>query len=181
MGIKGLMAVAKAAGAVTAEVDLAGAIGVDASVYLYKWLHVGMSRNIVDGEGMHINHLIGAFYRAAKILLAGGRVVFVFDGQPGKLKDRTLLQRKIAAIASAEATNKPRLHPHSYTQELVQMLGLMGVECVKATGESDMVLRDLYRAGEIAAVMTTDTDLLAMNVPIIKGCLLYTSPSPRDH
>ncbi|GFH09266.1 flap endonuclease 1, partial [Haematococcus lacustris] len=71
-------------------------IAVDASMHIYQFMAVvgRMGDQMLTNEAGDVtSHLQGMFYRTAKMLEAGIRPVFVFDGKPPELKRKLLDQR----------------------------------------------------------------------------------------
>ena len=71
-------------------------IAVDASMHIYQFMvvvgRVG-DQLLTNEAGDVTSHLQGMFFRTAKMLEAGIRPAYVFDGKPPQLKQDQLAQR----------------------------------------------------------------------------------------
>src|SRR5438094_952046 len=107
MGITGLARlVADVAPEAVKEVELTSYFGrriaIDASMSLYQFLiAIRYSQNYMTNDaGETTSHIVGFFYRTCKLLEAGIKPVYVFDGKPPVLKGDTLEKRKVARDAA---------------------------------------------------------------------------------
>ena len=72
---------------------------VDAYNILYQFLSSIRQPDgtpLMDSQGRVTSHLSGLFYRTINMLDSGIRPVYVFDGKPAVLKNRTIEERKLA-------------------------------------------------------------------------------------
>src|SRR6058998_3699449 len=78
--------------------DFAGeTVAIDAFNTLYQFLAIIRGPDgtpLKDSEGRVTSHLSGLLYRNANFLEVGIKPVFVFDGEPPALKQRTIDARK---------------------------------------------------------------------------------------
>eukprot|EP00965_Chrysotila_dentata_P245711 6206727-Pleurochrysis_carterae.AAC.1 len=81
-------------------------IAIDASMAIYQFLiavrQAGGEGQLTNEAGEVTSHLTGMFYRTIRMLEAGIKPVFVFDGKPPTLKGGQLAKRK-ERQAAAEA------------------------------------------------------------------------------
>ncbi|GAI33372.1 unnamed protein product, partial [marine sediment metagenome] len=80
-------------------------IAVDTMNSLYQFLSIIRQRDgelLKDSKGRITSHLSGLFYRTANLIEAGIKPVHVFDGEPPKLKLRTVEQRRAVRKEAAE-------------------------------------------------------------------------------
>merc|ERR1712217_941095 len=67
-------------------------IAIDASMCLYQFLimirenHSGTYQNLTNEDGKITSHIIGMLTRTIKLMEAGIKPVYVFDGKPPELK-----------------------------------------------------------------------------------------------
>src|SRR5438094_8044033 len=77
--------------------DFSGKVlAIDAFNTLYQFLAIIRQPNgtpLMDRQGRVTSHLSGLIYRTSNFVEAGIRPVFVFDGEPPRLKARTLEAR----------------------------------------------------------------------------------------
>src|SRR2546421_12478712 len=77
--------------------DFSGKIlAIDAFNTLYQFLAIIRQPNgtpLMDRQGRVTSHLSGLIYRTSNFVEAGIKPVFVFDGEPPRLKARTLEAR----------------------------------------------------------------------------------------
>ncbi len=126
-------------------------IAVDASITIYQWCRVGRARHIVNNSGKFINHVQGAFFRISSMIGAGITPIFVFDGPPPAIKERTLWQRK-----ERGANHEPI--PREVFTEVMKLCALMGVTVVQAPSEAEAQAAHIHGVDIVA---TEDMDALA--------------------
>src|SRR2546421_10514686 len=77
--------------------DFSGKIlAIDAFNTLYQFLAIIRQPNgtpLMDRQGRVTSHLSGLIYRTSNFVEAGIKPVFVFDGEPPRLKARTIQSR----------------------------------------------------------------------------------------
>jgi 5'-3' exonuclease len=88
MGVKGIWPLLKPVGRRTNLNKISNKVlAIDASIWLYQFVKVlpksgTMSRNY---------HIVGFFRRICKLLFFNIKPIFIFDGVPPSLKDRTMV------------------------------------------------------------------------------------------
>src|SRR3989344_4848273 len=68
-------------------------VAIDAYNALYQFLSIIRQVDgtpLMDGRGRVTSHLSGIFYRTSRLLEAGVKPVYVFDGKPPELKRSTI-------------------------------------------------------------------------------------------
>ncbi len=130
-------------------------IGVDASINIYQWCSVGVSRNIVNTDGKYINHIQGMFFRVIKMRSAGITPVYIFDGKPPPAKRAT-----IAARRNSRAVSGHKSPGTGVFKECIKLLHLMGIPCVQSLSEAESHAALLNSIGVIDAVATEDSDAI---------------------
>uniref|UniRef100_A0A6S8GZ49 XPG N-terminal domain-containing protein n=1 Tax=Dunaliella tertiolecta TaxID=3047 RepID=A0A6S8GZ49_DUNTE len=131
-------------------------IAVDASMHIYQFMvvvgRVG-DQLLTNEAGEVTSHLQGMFYRTARMLEAGIKPVFVFDGKPPEIKRQQLdqrLERRTDADESLrkaqESGNQEEIEKYSkrsikvtkqHNEECKELLRLMGVPIVDAATEAE--------------------------------------------
>ncbi len=131
-------------------------IAVDAYNTIYQFLSIIRQPNgmpLTDSDGRVTSHLSGLFYRTANLLEAKVLPIFVFDGIPSVLKQRTIearMNRRSKALEEWNAAlekgmiSEARVHAMASTRidkEIIEsskrLLGLMGVATIQAPGEGE--------------------------------------------
>ena len=78
--------------------ELAGkVIAIDAYNTIYQFLSAIRQKNgslLTDASGNPTSHLTGLFSRTCKLRDANIKPIFIFDGKPPQMKERTLEKRK---------------------------------------------------------------------------------------
>ena len=162
MGIKGLFPYIRdnAPGAIveTSLKDYMGRrLAVDASMHLYSFLAAirtgGDATHLTNSRGEATSHLQGFANRTLRMLEAGAKPVFVFDGAAPELKGKTLKGRSEAKRAAEEKLARARdadsgattedvykaasastRVTRQHNDEVKRLLRLMGVPVVEAPG-----------------------------------------------
>jgi len=168
-------------------------IAIDAYNTIYQFLSIIRQRDgtpLMDDRGRITSHLSGLFYRNARLLEAGIRPVYVFDGPPPHLKRATIEKRK---EAKEEAERKfkearergdiamARLHAQAtsrLTDEMVseskELLTLMGIPVVQAPSEGEAQAAHMAKRGVVYASASQDYDALLFGSPRLVRNLTLT-------
>ncbi len=131
---------------------------------------------LMDSQGRVTSHLSGIFYRTINMIEAGIRPVYVFDGKPSDLKNRTIEARSMmkekakAELEEARAAgNEERVRSLSartshLTREMVQdartLLDYMGVPNMVAPSEGEAQASMMSKNGLVDGVVSQDYDCL---------------------
>lgn len=160
-------------------------IAIDASMCIYQFLIAIRSdgTQMTNDEGETTSHLIGLFYRTIRMLEAGIKPVYVFDGKPPDLKSGELVKRKerreeaekelAKAKESGDAQNVEKFERRlvrvtkQHNEECKTLLGLMGVPHVSAPGEAEAQCSELVKGGKVYAVGTEDMDALTFGGTVL--------------
>jgi flap endonuclease-1 len=154
-------------------------IAVDAYNTLYQFLTSIRQPDgtpLMDSKGRLTGHLSGLFYRSLKWVQAGITPIFVFDGKPPLLKQRTLderMQRKMQAqiklqtalsegdeqSARKYAQQTTRLTPEM-AESAKQLLQYLGIACVQAPCEGEAQASYLVQQNLAYACASQDFDSL---------------------
>jgi len=181
----------------------AKSLAVDASGYLYQFLALVRMPNgypLADSTGNVTSHLAGLVFRTTR-LLHDYKVflVFVFDGEPPRLKEaETARRRKLREKALSEwkaalevgdcskafsrAVTASRL-----TREMIEdakhLLDLLGIPHVQAPSEAEAQAAYMAMRGDVWAASSKDYDSLLFGAPRLVRFLTITGreylPSKR--
>ncbi len=166
--------------------DLSGkTIAIDAYNTIYQFLSIIRGPDgtpLKDSRGNVTSHLSGLFYRTINLLEHKITPIFVFDGIPPALKQRTIearmARRKEAAAEWEKALKKgmleeARTHAMASTRinkEIVQsskeLLGYMGIGCMQAPSEGEAQAARLTRDGLVDASATQDYDIFLFGADV---------------
>ena len=162
--------------------DLKGkVIAVDAFNALYQFLssiRQSDGTQLMDSEQRVTSHLSGLFYRNISLMKEGIKLIYVFDGEYHKLKDKTHEKRSGAKDIAREkyklakeeddvegmgkyAKGFSKLNDEMI-RESKELLEAMGIAVVEAPGEGEMQCAQLVKDGEAWAVGSQDYDALAV-------------------
>ncbi len=159
-------------------------VGIDAFNVLYQFLSSirGDDGNpLMDSKGRITSHLSGLYYRTANWMMLGIRPVYVFDGPPHALKERTREMRReirdtaVSELKAAqesedvEQIQKTKGAAVKLTSEIIedakQLVQLMGVPVVQARSEGEAQLAAMVSKGDLYAGISQDYDSLLFGMP----------------
>ncbi|PIA60599.1 hypothetical protein AQUCO_00300236v1 [Aquilegia coerulea] len=169
-------------------------IAVDASTSIYQFLIV-VGRNgtqmLTNDAGQVTSHLEGIFTRTIRLLEAGMKPVYVFDGKPPDLKKQELAKRHSRRMdaseylaAAIESGVKKDIEKYSkrtvkvtkqHNDDCKKLLRLMGVPVVEASSEAEAECATLCKTGKVYAVASEDMDTLTFGAPIFVRHLMGSS------
>jgi len=202
MGIQGLTKLlAEHAPAASREAKFDGYFGrriaVDASMHIYQFMVVvgrQGEQQLTDEAGEVTSHLQGMFYRTVRMLEAGIRPLYVFEGKPPEMKTALLATRgerrtdatadleKAKEAGDAEAVEKYAKRTVKVTRqhndECKRLLRLLGVPVMDAPGEAEAQCAALCSEGLVYGVATEDMDTLTFGAPRVIRHLM--APSSRE-
>lgn len=165
--------------------DFAGeVVAIDAFNTLYQFLATIRGPDgtpLKDSEGRVTSHLSGILYRNTNFLEAGIKPIYVFDGDPPALKQRTIdarrarreqaereYQEAIARgdleTARSKAQQTARLEP-GMVAEAKQALTALGIPFIQAPSEGEAQASAMVRTGDATAVGSQDFDCLLFGAP----------------
>jgi flap endonuclease-1 len=168
-------------------------IALDAYNTLYQFLSIIRQPDgtpLMNSKGEVTSHLSGVLYRTAKLVEAGIKPVYVFDGVPPEekakvLEARTAVRREAAkkweeALAAGEI-EAARTHAQAstrLTKPMVEssksLLSALGVPFVDAPAEGEAQAAFMARQGDCWAVASQDYDSLLFGAPILVKNLSIT-------
>ena len=159
-------------------------IAVDAYNAIYQFVSAIRQqdgRPLSDADGRPTSHLIGILHRNSRLLQAGIRPAYVFDGAPNRLKFATLEKRKQAKVRAEEkyreaiekkdmerayslAMQTTRLSEEVIVESM-RMLSLMGIPFLTAPEDGEAQASFMARKGEVWAIASQDFDTLLFGAP----------------
>ncbi len=158
---------------------------VDAFNVLHQFLALIRTREgrpLTDREGRVTSHLVGLAFRTTRLIADQRmRLVFVFDGEPPRLKcaeveKRRALKRKAEAeyaealeegdlaTAFSKAVQTGRLDAQAIG-DAKRLLDLLGIPWVQAPGEGEAQAAHMARRGDVWAASSRDYDSLLFGAP----------------
>lgn len=165
--------------------DLNGKIiAVDAFNAIYQFLSTIRQPDgtpLMDSKKRITSHLSGLFYRNINLLNDGIKLIYVFDGTPPKLKEKTKLKREEIKYEAQEKYEKAVLEEDiksmrkysqqttKITKEIIQeskdLLKAMGIAIFQAPGEGEAQAAYICKKGDAYAVASQDYDSLLFGAP----------------
>ena len=162
-------------------------IAVDASMSIYQFLIAVRSMGegqLTNDNGEVTSHLTGMLYRTIRMLEAGVKPVFVFDGKAPTMKSGELAKRKERQKAaeaelvklqqeggSAEDIERQEKRTvrasREQSEEVKRLLQLMGVPVIDAPCEAEASCARLAAAGKVYGTGTEDADALTFGTPVL--------------
>lgn len=176
-------------------------IAIDASMSIYQCI-IAM-KGFQDGQGVELtnqagevtSHLNGIFSRTLRMVDEGIKPIYVFDGEPPKLKNITLDSRRQKADEASkkfdeakeagddeimEKMSKRTVRVTSQQNEDVKkMLQLMGIPVVQAASEAEAQCAELVLKGKAWAVGTEDMDALTFGSKVMLRHLHFSDAKKR--
>jgi len=154
-------------------------IAIDAYNALYQFLALIRLRYgvpLTDKYGRVTSHLNGLLFRTVRLVEAGIRPVYVYDGRPPQLKNKTLDKRvekkKEAEVKWKEAVARGDLRDawakavqtsrltKSMAEDSKKLLDYMGIPWVQAPSEGEAQAAYMTRTGDVWASASQDYDSL---------------------
>ncbi len=165
--------------------DLAGKkVAIDAFNTLYQFLSTIRQRDgtpLMDRKGRVTSHLSGIFYRNMNLLEQGILPVYVFDGEPPKLKSGEVERRRAVREAAFEewqlAKKEGRIDDArkaaqasstlttGMIDESKRLLTAMGIPWIQAPSEGEALAAQMARENMVYASASQDNDSLLYNCP----------------
>ncbi|HDJ96636.1 MAG TPA: flap endonuclease-1 [Candidatus Aenigmarchaeota archaeon] len=158
-------------------------IALDAYNILYQFLSTIRDRMtgepLRDHKGRITSHLSGLFYRTGKLIEAGIKPVFVFDGEPPEFKKEIIKERKemkeealkmwMEAVKKGEEAKTYAQRASQLTEDMVneskEILDYMGIPWVQAPSEGEMQCAHMCKKGDAWASGSQDYDSLLVGSP----------------
>lgn len=159
-------------------------LAIDASTCLYQFLVAIRSgtgesyQSLTNEKGEVTSHLSGFLSRTVRLLDAGVKPVYVFDGKPPALKSGELANRKAKKAQAMEDYEKAKEAGDAATMQKMadrtvsvskemtadtkKMLRLMGIPIVEAPCEAEATCAHLAKMGIVNHVISTREFILSV-------------------
>jgi len=158
---------------------------VDANNHLYQFLSLIRTRDgtpLKDSHGNITSHLSGLMFRSTRLIHDYNiDLIFVFDGEPPKLKQQEILKRrrlrekatkeyeealkaKDYATAFSKAVMTSRL-TKPLIEDAKHLLKLLGIPYVQAPSEAEAQTAYMAMKGDVWAASSKDYDTLLFGTP----------------
>ena len=168
-------------------------IAIDAYNVLYQFLSIIRQPDgslLTDSKGNVTSHLSGLFYRTIEIVGYNIKPIYVFDGLPSMLKQKTIearMQRRREAYeAWQEAVRKgdiqaARMHAQAsarvdkyIVESSKELLDRMGVAYINAPSEGEAQASHMCRKGIVYAAASQDYDTMLFGAPRVVRNLTFS-------
>lgn len=162
--------------------DLKGkTLAVDIFNSLYQFLSAIRTEdgNLLERNGVVVSHLYGILWRYGYLLSIGAKLIFVFDGKPNDMKERTIEERhkqKTKIIDEIETAKRnhndeevARLKrftakvDNSIINSTKKLASLLGIDYIDSPDEGESEAIHLVKTGFADYVVTQDYDAIAYN------------------
>ena len=167
--------------------DLKGQVlAVDSYNLLYQFLTTIRAPDgsaLTDTKGRVTSHLIGLFNRTTALMEQGLKLVFVFDGQPPDIKQKTWEKRTAVKKEAAkklkaaqevkdwEGARKYASRTSVLDQEMIaeakKLLTALGLPIVQAPSEGEAQTAYMVKKGDAYASISQDYDNLIFGCPLL--------------
>jgi flap endonuclease-1 len=174
--------------------DFSGKVlAIDAFNTLYQFLAIIRQPDgtpLMDHEGRVTSHLSGIIYRASNFVAAGIKPAFVFDGEPPRLKARTIVARgeikrraerewrEAVEIGDLATARTKAMQTSRLTGEMVdqskRLLDLLGIPWIQAPAEGEAQASAMAQTGVAHAAASQDFDSLLFGSPRLVKNLAIT-------
>ncbi len=174
--------------------DFSGRVlAIDAFNTLYQFLAIIRQPDgtpLMDHQGLVTSHLSGIIYRISNFVAAGIKPAFVFDGEPPRLKARTIVARgeikrraerewrEAVEIGDLATARTKAMQTSRLTSEMVdqskRLLDLLGIPWVQAPAEGEAQASAMARSGVAYAAASQDFDSLLFGSPRLVKNLAIT-------
>ena len=161
-------------------------VAIDAYNVLYQFISIIRQPDgtpLHDSNGEVTSHLSGIFYRTIEMVEKGIEPIYVFDGIPSKLKERTIsarIKRREEAYSEwQKAKESGRIEEaRSYAEQSArvdrkivesskELLNLMGIPHINAPSEGEAQASVMCRDGLVYAAASQDYDTLLFGASVV--------------
>jgi len=159
-------------------------IAVDSFNALYQFLaniRQPDGTPLMDSKGRITSHLSGLFYRTTNLMTKGLKLIYVFDGKPPELKEKTVKEReerKKEAAAKYEKAKEKGEEEEMYkfarqtiklsdemVEEAKELVEALGLPAIQAPAEGEAQAAFIAAKKEAYAVASQDYDALLFGTP----------------
>lgn len=174
--------------------DFSGKVlAIDAFNTLYQFLAIIRQPDgtpLMDRQGRVTSHLSGLIYRLSNFVAAKVKPSFVFDGEPPRLKARTIVARgevkrraeqewrEAVEVGDLATARTKAMQTSRLTDEMInqskRLLDLLGIPWVQAPGEGEAQASAMARDGVAYAAASQDFDSLLFGSPRLVKNLAIT-------
>jgi len=167
--------------------DLKGRIlAVDAMNMLYQFLTTIRSPDgsvLTDSKGRVTSHLIGLFSRTTALMEQGLKLVFVFDGKPPEIKQKTwekrtaVKQEALLKLKEAEQEGdiesmrkfaaRTAVLSKDMREDAKEVIKALGLPIVQAPSEGEAQTAHMVKNGSAYASVSQDYDNLIFGCPLL--------------
>ena len=167
--------------------DLKGKVlAIDGMNLLYQFLTTIRSPDgsvLTDSKGRVTSHLIGLFSRTTALMEQGLKLVFVFDGKPPEIKQKTWEKRSAvkteAFLKLKEATEdkdidsmrkfaaRTAVLTKDMRKDAEAVITALGLPIVQAPSEGEAQTAYMVKKGDAYASVSQDYDNLIFNCPLL--------------
>lgn len=169
-------------------------VAIDASTSIYQFLIAvrsdAMGSQLTNAAGETTSHLMGMFYRTIRMVEAGIKPIYVFDGKAPGAKARELAKRgerrqeaHDELAAAKETGNEESILKFAkrtvkvtrqHNADCQKLLTLMGIPWIQAPGEAEAQCAEIVKGGLAYAVGSEDLDTLTFAAPILMRHLTFS-------
>jgi flap endonuclease-1 len=171
-------------------------LAVDASMCLYQFvvaIRLGAEnqhQNLMNDAGEVTSHIGGFLNRTLRMLEAGIKPVYVFDGKPPEFKSAELQERKekrekaetelkeAVEAGDQEAVLKQTKRTVKVTpkmnQDIRRLLRMMGCPIIEAPCEAEATCAEMVKVGKAYGAVTEDMDVLTFGSTVMIKNLFST-------
>jgi len=157
-------------------------IAIDISILIYKIIISvrNSGADFTNQEGKVTSHILGLFNKTIELLDVGIIPVYVFDGKPPSIKNKTIEDRKEIRKKALEKMETAKTEEEKIKyfkrsasiskeqwEQCRDLLQIMGVPYVIAPEEADSQCAYLAKNNLVDAVYTEDMDILTFGSPKI--------------
>ena len=161
-------------------------VGIDSYNIIYQFLSSIRGPDgtpLMDADGNVTSHLTGLLYRTTNLMEKGVKPIFVFDGKPHKLKEKTLVERhKIRTDAiekheqalkegNLEDAKKFGSRALKLSDEMIsdakKLVSYMGLPVIEAPSDGEAQISQMCLKGKIFGCVSQDYDSLLFGTPLL--------------
>ena len=160
-------------------------IGIDAFNHAYQYLSTirdwKTGESLKDSKGNITSHLSGFFYRTGKLMQAGIKICYIWDGPSPEFKRKTQearasikeeARKKYKEALERKDYEKARLYAQQTAhldekmiEETIDLLKAMGIPSIQAPSEGEAQVAFMNKEGVIHYAVSQDYDSLLFGSP----------------